>query len=74
MKLCRIVLILAVLASLYIVALLFAKTQWGITLTIISLFAIAGRKGYQELSAFGTARWAHSDDLGRAGCSQGGPG
>jgi len=74
MKLCRLILILAVLSFLGAGALLCFKTAWGLVIALIALLALAAKKRHQILSAFGTARWASVSDMERAGMLKAGSG
>jgi|SRR5665213_230324 len=67
-KLSRLMLIGAVLATLFCVAVLVAKFGGAIFVWIgIALLAVFAKRGYGAFTAFGTARWADSEDLRRTG-------
>ena len=67
-KLCRIMLILAVFATAYCLAVLATQAggwvYFGIAIVVLAAFA---KRGYGALTAYGTARWASADDLRKAG-------
>jgi hypothetical protein len=51
----------------YSVVVLTAKIPWIMGAVGLILLVRFGRKGYGQLTAFGTARWADIDDLKEAG-------
>ena len=65
---CRLILILSVLATLYSTA-MFAMQFGGLVFfgIGIALIAAIAKGGYHVLTAFGTGRWANADDLQKAG-------
>ena len=67
-KLSRFMLILSVVAGLWSL-LIFALKLGGLGYIgiVIVLIALFGRRGYQALTAYGTARWANAADLRAAG-------
>jgi type IV secretion system protein VirD4 len=67
MKLTRLVLIASVLLVIYACVMLCMIQPWFIALFAVAAVAVAGKRGYTRLSAFGTARWADADELNRAG-------
>lgn len=67
MRYCRAILILAVFTIAYVLAVLTAKVPFLMGLLGLVLVAKAARKGYQGLTAFGTARWSSAEDLEQAG-------
>jgi len=71
MKLCRLILIASVIITGYCVALLVSIAPWTCIALVGLLCAVAARRGYRYLSAFGTARWANTDDLRQAGMLEG---
>jgi type IV secretion system protein VirD4 len=72
MFVCRIIFILGMLCTLCLIALACAQLPWGLTVAGIAYIGVkVARKGYQTLSACGTARWADGDDLERAGMLSG---
>ena len=71
MKLCRLILIASVIITGYCVALLVSMAPWTCIGLVGLLCAVAARRGYRYLSALGTARWANTDELRRAGMLSG---
>jgi len=67
-RLCRLMLILAVLAITYCVVVL-AIQLGGLVCIGIGVLAVSSlaRRGYGKLTAYGTARWADANDLRKAG-------
>ena len=66
-KISRVMLILAVLATFYSVAVLAGQISVLMYVIVGVALIAAGRRGYRSLTAFGTARWASADDLEAAG-------
>ena len=75
-KLCRVMLMFAVLATIYCVAVL--ATQFGASAVYIGIgilvVGLLAERGYGALTAYGTARWASADDLRKAGMLDAGSG
>ena len=65
--LCRFALIASIMIAVYGVAMLGLRHPWPVIIGLIITAIIAAKKGYIQLTAFGTARWADADDLRRAG-------
>jgi type IV secretion system protein VirD4 len=64
----RLMLILSVVAGLFCLS-LFAMQFGGLGFIVLAvvLIGVFAKRGYQALTAFGTARWANADDLRAAG-------
>ena len=71
MKLCRALMILAVLLTAYSFVILAMMVPWVFAAIVIGLIALAAKGGYIRLTAFGTARWADADDLRKTGMLDG---
>ena len=72
MRFCRTVFILGMLCVGWVVALGVAKLPGALTIGVLAFIAMKfAKKGYQRLSACGTARWAEVDDLEQAGMLSG---
>jgi type IV secretion system protein VirD4 len=72
MRFCRTVFILGMLCVGGVIALGVAKLPGALTIGVIAFIAMQfAKKGYQRLSACGTARWAEADDLEREGMLSG---
>ena len=72
--LCRLMLMVAVLAFIYCVAGMLAVQFGGLAVVyiwfvigIVCARACLAKRGYGALTAYGTARWANADDLRKAG-------
>jgi type IV secretion system protein VirD4 len=74
MKFCRAILILAVFIIACLVAILAINYPWPAFLVAVVAVAATAKKGYQSLTAFGTARLANEADLEKAGMLSGRPG
>ena len=69
MKFTRLILIAAVLLAVYASIRLVLIQPWFLVLFGIAAIAVAGKRGYAQLTACGTARWADADDLTQGACS-----
>ena len=67
MKMCRLILILAILLVGYSVILLGFTSPWVLVAAFVALCLAAAKKGYIRLTTLGSARWADADDLRWAG-------
>jgi type IV secretion system protein VirD4 len=74
MRLCRAILILAVLIIGYAIAVLTMKMPWAAGLLALVTLSLSARKKYTQYTAHGTARWADASDLEQAGMLAGKPG
>jgi len=70
MKLCRVLMIGAVLLTGYSFVLLAMMAPWVLAAITVVLVGLAAKKGY-ILTAFGTARWANQHDVRKAGMLDG---
>ena len=66
MKLCRVMMIAAILAFAALSLAAFAKYP-GLLIAVLVIAALAGGRKAMSLTAYGTARWANAGDLKRAG-------
>jgi type IV secretion system protein VirD4 len=66
-KLCRLLLILTFLGVLYCVVLLALRIGPWSLVALVGLMAYAAKLGRDRFTAYGTARWADSEDLRKAG-------
>ncbi len=67
MKLTRLILIAAVALTVYAMVMLCTVEPWFIAIFAIAVIAVASKRSYTRLTAFGTARWASAEELSRAG-------
>ena len=68
MKAVRVLFIMSVILAGIALAVIFARSPWGLTMSIFFFLAINGmKKGIKKFSAYGTARWADRSDLEQAG-------
>ena len=67
MKLTRLILIASVALTVYTCAMLSIVEPWFIAIFATAVIAVASKRSYTRLTAFGTARWADADELDRAG-------
>ena len=67
--LCRLMLMVAVLAIIYCVAMLAVQFETAAIYFVIGtlVLGLLAKRGYGALTAYGTARWASADDLRKAG-------
>jgi type IV secretion system protein VirD4 len=66
-KLCRLLLVVAMLAAIYCIALFALRIgPWSLVI-LVGLVAYGAKLGRDRFTAFGTARWADTDDLRKAG-------
>ena len=74
MRLCRAILILAVLTLAFAFVELASKMPWAAGLLGLVALSLSARKKYTQYTAHGTARWADATDLEQAGMLSGKPG
>ena len=67
MTLTRLILIVSVALTLYACAMLCMVQPWFIAIFVVAAIAVAGKRSYTRLTAFGTARWSSAEELDRAG-------
>ena len=63
MQFIRVILIVIVSLIVYSLAILVMIQPWFLVLFGVMAVGLAAKKGYTQLSAFGTARWADHEDL-----------
>ena len=71
MKACRGLFIVAVMMTGYSFVLLFMMSPWLMGSIVIITVLLVAKGGFVRLTAFGTARWADTDDLRNAGMLDG---
>ena len=67
MKLIRLILIASVALTAYAMAMLCMVEPWFIVIFAVAAIAVASKRSYTRLNAFGTAAWASAEELDRAG-------
>ena len=67
MKLTRTILIASVALVIYAGVMLCVVEPWFIVIFAVAVIAVAGKRSFTRLTAFGTARWASAEELSRAG-------
>src|SRR5581483_9253458 len=67
MKLCRLLVLTAIISMAFALALLAVRFPWPVLLGLIIWAFVEAKRKYTRLTTLGSARWADCDDLRRAG-------